>query len=256
MINFEPKGAIFDIDDTLLDNKPGSPEYGLHEKARLMAAREAGERHNIDSLRELSAEVNHQAYITAPANALDVVVWNLLCITGQVGSEVMDANNSLLKEIVVRKNELYEGILRSEGEAVPGATRFVRRLAASGMESRLAVASASIRRDVDIFLDKAGLKKLFPDDKIKTRESITHAKPNPEVFNLAFNSLELPESARKFVCAFEDDPRGIMAARAAGLFVCAIGTRYTPSQIMQFEVPPHVAFTTYDEFTRWFDLGE
>lgn len=142
----------------------------------------------------------------------------------------MDANNSLLKEIVVRKNELYEGILRSEGEAVPGATRFVRRLAASGMESRLAVASASIRRDVDIFLDKAGLKNLFPDDKIKTRESITHAKPNPEVFNLAFNSLELPESARKFVCAFEDDPRGIMAARAAGLFVQSErGTRLVKS---------------------------
>lgn len=46
-------------------------------------------------------------------------------------------------------------------------------------------------------------------------------------FILAFDSLKLPETAGKFVCVFEDDPRGIMAARAAGLFVCAIGTRYT-----------------------------
>ncbi|HEX3568200.1 MAG TPA: hypothetical protein VHT70_00810 [Candidatus Saccharimonadales bacterium] len=38
-INFKVKGAIFDVDDTLLDNKPGNPGFGLHERARLAAAR-------------------------------------------------------------------------------------------------------------------------------------------------------------------------------------------------------------------------
>ena len=49
-IDFEIKGAIFDVDDTLLDNKPGVPGQGLHERARLAAIREAGERHRIEPL--------------------------------------------------------------------------------------------------------------------------------------------------------------------------------------------------------------
>ncbi len=256
MIDFEPKGAIFDVDDTLLDNKPGNPGYGLHEKARLAAAREAGERHDIDLLKTLSVEDNLEAFMSAPVHTLEAAVWNILLMTGQADSEMINTNNPLLKEIVARKDELYKDILLSEGEEVPGATRFVKLLAANGIEGKLAIASTAIRRDVDLFLGKAGLKSLFPDDRIKTKESIIHAKPNPEVFNLAFDSLELPESSRRFVCAFEDDPRGIMAARAAGLFVCAIGTRYTPEYMMSLEVPPHVAFSTFDEFAVWFNLNK
>src|ERR1019366_3489432 len=109
-----------------------------------------------------------------------------------------------------------------EGKEVPGAVNFVFALAESGLEDKLAIASGAIRRDVDFFLEKTGLTKVFPDNRIKTKESFSHAKPNPEVFNFAFNSLDLPESDRFAVCAFEDDPRGILSARAAGLYVCAI----------------------------------
>ena len=97
------------------------------------------------------------------------------------------------------------------------------------------------------------LTSLFPGERIKTKESITHPKPNPEVFNLAFDTLGLPESDRFNVCAFEDDPRGIMSAIAAGLYVCAIGTRYSVEQMMSLEVPPHIAFATYREFMNWFN---
>ena len=34
MINFEVKVAIFDVDDTLLDDKPGIPGQGVHEQSR------------------------------------------------------------------------------------------------------------------------------------------------------------------------------------------------------------------------------
>jgi beta-phosphoglucomutase-like phosphatase (HAD superfamily) len=255
-IDFEVRGAIFDVDDTLLDNKPGNPGFGLHERARLTAAREAGERHGIDSLRDLSVADNLEAFMTAPVHTLEAAVWNILVMTGLADSQVIHKENVLLQEIVARKDELYEVILRNEGEEVPGATKFVKALAASGIEDRMAVASTAIRRDVDIFLGKMGLGNLFPSDRIKTKESITHPKPNPEVFDLAFASLDLPEKYRAQVCAFEDDPRGIMAARAAGLYVCAIGTRYTPEQMMELEVPPHIAFSTYSEFMEWFKLTE
>ncbi len=255
-IQFEVRGAVFDVDDTLLDNKPGNPGYGLHEQARLAAAREAGKRHNISGLENLSVEDNLEAFMSAPVHTLEAAVWNILVMTGQADSEVLNKGNILLQEIVARKDELYKDLLVNEGEEVPGASQFVRALAASGIESRMAIASTAIRRDVDIFLGKMGLVSLFPGARIKTKESITHPKPNPEVFNLAFNSLDLPEADRPYVCAFEDDPRGIMAARAAGLYVCAIGTRYSIDQMMSLEVPPHVAFATYDEFMSWFNLDQ
>ncbi len=92
------------------------------------------------------------------------------------------------------------------------------------------------------------MTSLFPSNRVKTKESITHPKPNPEVFNLAFDSLGLPESDRAAVYAFEDDPRGIMAARAAGLYVCAITTLYTRDDLMSLQIPPHVVADTYEEF--------
>lgn len=253
-INFKVKGAIFDVDDTLLDNKPGNPGFGLHERARLAAAREAGQRHDIEALERLSIKDNLDAFLTAPVHTLEAAVWNILRITGQADGDVINLENVLLQEIVARKDELYKDILLNEGEEVPGATAFVRALAATGIEDSMAVASTAIRRDVDIFLGKMELTELFPSDRIKTKETITHAKPNPEVYNLAFESLALPDTDRPYVCAFEDDPRGIMAARGAGLFVCAIGTRFGVKELMSLEVAPHVALATYDEFMHWFDL--
>ena len=42
MFDFTVYGAIFDVDDTLLDNEPGLAEDSLHARSRLAAIREAG----------------------------------------------------------------------------------------------------------------------------------------------------------------------------------------------------------------------
>lgn len=255
MIDFEVKGAIFDVDDTLLDNKPGIPGHGLHERSRLIAVHEVGKKHGIDVLENMSVEDNLEAFMTAPTHTLEAAIWNMFVKAGLADSEVMNKQDPLLIEIVALKEKLHETVLMNEGEEVPGAIAFVRKLAASGIENRLAIASTATRRDVDLFLGKTGLATLFPDERIKTKESITHPKPNPEVFNLAFTSLNLPETDRHSVCAFEDDPRGIMAARAAGLYVCAITTRFSKKELMALEFPPHLAADTYAEFGDLFNLN-
>jgi beta-phosphoglucomutase-like phosphatase (HAD superfamily) len=253
-IDFEVKGAIFDVDDTLLDNKPGKPGEGLHERARLEAVHEVGNRYGIEALSKLSAEDNLRAFMTAPVHTMESAVWNIFLMTGQADSSVINMDNVLLQEIVTRKDELYKDILINEGEEVPGATQFVRALAESGIADKMAIASTAIRRDVEIFLGKMGLLDLFPAHRIKTKELIKHPKPNPEIFNLAFESLSLPEADKPQVCAFEDDPRGIMAARAAGLYVCAIERRHSVESLMSLEVPPHHAFRTYEDLMIWFNL--
>lgn len=193
MIDFRVKGVIFDVDDTLLDNKPGVPGYGLHERSRLAAVHEVGKRHGIKELEEMSVEDNLEAFMSAPVHTVDAAVWNMLVMTGLVDSEVINEGHPLLKEIVQLKNDLHKDILSEFGEGVPGAIDFVHKLAKSGLEDKLAIASTAIRRDVDLFLEMTGLTPLFYADRIKTKENITHPKPNPEVFNLAFDSLGLAE---------------------------------------------------------------
>jgi beta-phosphoglucomutase-like phosphatase (HAD superfamily) len=255
MIDFKVKGVIFDVDDTLLDNLPGVPGRGLHERSRLAAVHEVGKRHGIKVLEDMSIEDNLDAFMSAPVHTIESAVWNMFVKAGLADSVVMNKDDKLLLEIIALKDELHKEVLLTYGEEVPGAINFVRKLAATGLESKMAIASTAIRRDVDLFLDKTGLVDLFPDKRIKTKEDITHPKPNPEVFNLAFDSLDLPEKDREFVCAFEDDPRGIMAARAAGLYVCAIATRFSVDELMSLEFPPHIAASSYSEFCEIFNLN-
>ncbi|HSH55230.1 MAG TPA: HAD family hydrolase [Candidatus Limnocylindrales bacterium] len=255
MIDFEVKGAIFDVDDTLLDNKPALLGKGLHERSRLRAAHEVGRRHGIKELEQLSPEDNYQAFLTAPVHTLPAAVWNIMMMTGVADSEVINPDNLIFQEIVALKNELHADIILEEAEEVPGASAFVRALAETGLQDSLAIASSAIRRDVDLFLGKTGLTSLFPGERIITLESITHPKPNPEAFEAAFASLRLPKGDKSQVCAFEDDPRGIMSAQGAGLFVCAIATRYSREQLLNLEVPPHLVADTYAEFTQLFGLA-
>jgi beta-phosphoglucomutase-like phosphatase (HAD superfamily) len=254
MIDFEVKGAIFDVDDTLLDNKPGAPGQGLHERSRLAAVHAVGEARGIPELQQLTAQQNQDAFLTAPVHTVDAAVWNILMMTGIADSEVMNPDHEVLQEIVVLKNELHKDILREFGTEVPGAVNFVKALGRGSLRNKLAIASTAVRQDVDMFLGMTGLGDFFPDERIKTKESITHPKPNPEVFNLAFASLGLDEKDKKNVCAFEDDPRGIMAAKAAGLYTCAITTRFDRDTLSKLEVAPDLIADSYQEFAGYFGL--
>lgn len=254
MIDFKVKGAIFDMDDTLLDNKSSVPGEGLHARSRLAAVHTVGKEHGIPALQELTIQQNLDAFLTAPVHTGDAIVWNILMMTGIADSEVINLDHPLLQEIVALKNELHKDILREFGAEVPGAINFVKALGRGNLRGKFAIASTAIRRDVDIFLGMTGLSDFFPDERIKTKESITHPKPNPEVFNLAFASLGLDEKDKGNVCAFEDDPRGIMAAKSAGLYTCAITTRFDRKTLSELEVAPDLIADSYQEFAGYFGL--
>jgi len=255
MINFTVKGAIFDVDDTLLDNKQGAAEGSLHERSRLAALYTVGKKHGIPQLMAVTSKQNLDAFLTAPVHTLEAAIWNIFVMTGLADSQVINPEDPILKEIVALKNELHEDILLKYGEEMPGAIKFVRALGKGDLKDKFAIASTAVRRDVDVFLKMTKLKEFFPDARIKTKESITHPKPNPEVFNLAFDSLGLPESDREYVCVFEDDPRGIMAAKAAGLYVCAITTaRFDRKALASLEVAPDLIADSYKEFAKYFGL--
>ena len=154
MIDFKVKGAIFDVDDTLLGNKPGVPGQGLHERSRLAAIHTIGKARGISVLEHFSVEDNLAAFMDAPVHTLEAAVWNVLVMTGIADSQEINPESPLLREIVALKDRLHEDILLNEAEEVPGATAFVFALADCGLKDKLAIASTAIRRDVDLFLEK------------------------------------------------------------------------------------------------------
>lgn len=245
-------GVIFDVDDTLLDNLPRDPVRRLHERSRLQAIHTVGKRHGIKELRRVTAQQNIDGFLTAPAHSLRSAVWNIMYIAGLVAVNEPDDTNQIFQEIVNLKDQLHEKLLREEGNEVPGASAFVRSLAANGFKDKMAIGSTAVPRDINIFLEKTGLTPFFPKERIISLENITHPKPHPEVFELAFKTLGLKDKTK--VLVFEDDPRGIMAAKAAGLQVYAITTAYDRGHLAAQPVAPDLIADSFAEFRQLLGL--
>lgn len=250
------QGAIFDVDDTLLSNHPGGAPIGLHERSRLAAVHAVGKRTGNIRLKSFTPQQSADAFVNAQAHTLQAAVWQMLLMAGEVTGQTIEPDHPLLNEIMQLKDDLHEVILRTEGQEVPGASLFIQKLVDNGLETNVAIASTASRRDIDIFLEMTRLDRLFSDDKIISRERFTHAKPHPEAYNLAFAALDLPEKARRQVVAFEDDPRGIMSAKTAGLFTCAITTRYDKQTLALLETPPDLIASSFAEFEQLFGLQQ
>ncbi len=239
------RGAVFDVDETLLDNHPDGTSFGLHEQSRLAAAHAVGQRVQSPGLIAFTPEQSSLAFREAKQHTLHAAVWQMLIMAGETPDRDVDLAHPLLLEIVDLKDNLHEELLRTQAREVPGALRFVQGMALRGIS--MSVASTACRRDIDVFFEMNGFAPYFPDKKIISRERFTHPKPDPEPFNLAFGVLGLPEETRAYVAAFEDDPRGVASAKAAGLYTLAIATRYSRDQLAALDTPPDIIFDSYDE---------
>ena len=103
---------------------------------------------------------------------------------------------------------------------IDGAVEAVERLAGS---FRLALASSSNRRLIDVVLAKAKLARFF--EATVSSEEVARGKPAPDVFLEAARRLGV---APERCAAVEDSGNGIRAAHAAGMRVIAIPNRRFP----------------------------
>ena len=129
-----------------------------------------------------------------------------------------------------RKEELYREIVaQSEIAPLPGVGEWLQLLA----EARVpcAVASSTHRLNIEVVLERIGLKEAFRE--IVSGEDVIHGKPHPEVFQKAAERLDLsPERC----VVFEDAHVGIEAARAAGMRVVAVATTHPAEQLRQADL--------------------
>jgi HAD superfamily hydrolase (TIGR01509 family) len=83
----------------------------------------------------------------------------------------------------------------------------------------LAVASNSVRASVELMMERANLAPYL--DVILSNQDVEHAKPHPEIFQVAMRRLGVAPDETLVV---EDNPHGVEAARASGAHVMVVQT--------------------------------
>ena len=134
-----------------------------------------------------------------------------------------------------KKNNLYLSYIEkmTPEEILPGAKEFLQKL--KDHEIKIALGSAS--KNTPMILERIQLSAIF--DAVVDGNSISEAKPNPEVFLKGAEKLGvLPENC----VVFEDAIAGVEAARNAGMRCVGIGEPETLG-LADFVIPGFEGFT-------------
>ena len=139
---------------------------------------------------------------------------------GTVGEFIASMGWSIDPELVrVTKAELYEALVKSTAEPMPGATSLLSRVAGW---KKLALATSSYEDAAYAVLKALRIGDYF--SIIATRSSVERIKPFPDLFVYVAQTLgENPESC----LVFEDSEKGIVAAQSAGMKCIAIPNIHT-----------------------------
>ncbi len=142
-------------------------------------------------------------------------------------------------ELVGWKARVYRELIRDGLPPVPGALEFVRHVA---REFPLAIASGSLRVEIEHLLGKLGLREAF--QVLVSADDVERSKPEPEVFLKALEALRrLPRfrsdgsgSGASTLLAreclvIEDAPNGVRAAHAAGMKCLALAHSRPTSEL-------------------------
>jgi HAD superfamily hydrolase (TIGR01509 family) len=139
-------------------------------------------------------------------------------------------------ELLAWKTRAYEEIIRDGLPPIPGAAEFV---LSAAQKFTLAIASGSLRAEIEYLLEKLGLREKFAT--LATADDCQRSKPDPEVYLKALSRLhELPQlhepRLQASEClAVEDAPLGVVAAQAAGLKCLALAHSRLPAELRHAE---------------------
>lgn len=191
------KAYIFDFDGVIVDSGP------LHERAWNQVAQERGQ------------SITHEIFLGGFGVKNDLFIRDML----RWSSDPVEIDS-----IITRKEALFQSYLENEPiHLISGVKEFLFDLKKKKIP--FALGSSSIRKNIDLVLEKVGLTEIF--EIIISGEMVSHGKPDPEVFLKAATALRVNPSD---CCVFEDAPLGVEAAIRAGMGVVALTTTF-PSEI-------------------------
>jgi len=133
----------------------------------------------------------------------------------------------------------------------PGAAECVARVAA---HVPVAIASGAVRHEIELILDRSGLRNRFP--VIVAAGETPRSKPAPDPYARAFELLQGSGALRAGatpaeVVAIEDSEWGLQSARGAGLRTVAVLTSYQRDRLPSAEDwLPSIGDVTLDHLER------
>lgn len=133
----------------------------------------------------------------------------------------------------------------------PGAAACVARVAE---QVPVAIASGALRHEIELILDRSGLRDCFP--VIVAAGETPRSKPAPDPYARAFELLRQSGALRQDatpgdVVAIEDSEWGLQSARDAGLRTLAVLTSYTRERLPSAEAwLPSIADVTVERLEQ------
>ena len=205
------QAIVFDFDGVIANSEP------LHLLAFKQALAEDGV--------ELSASEYYERYLGYD----DVGMFEAL---GRDRSLPMAAGR--VAELVARKGDHMQALLRSGSVLFPGALDFIREAAAA---VPIAISSGALRHEIDEIIGAAGVRDLF--STIVAAGDTPESKPSPAPYRLAFEQLRQHTGRtldpRRSV-AIEDSHWGLESARGAGLRLVGVTTSYPADELSSAEL--------------------
>ena len=188
------KGFIFDLDGVIVDTA----------KYHFLAWQRLAKSLDID----FTEEENEQLKGVSRVRSLEkILAWGNKTISEDKFTELMG-----------KKNEEYLSYIAEmdSSEILPDVPRVLETL----IEKKQPISLGSASKNARTILDSVDLKKHF--DAIVDGNDVSKAKPDPEVFLIAANLLNMkPENC----IVFEDSVAGVEAANVANMISIGIGSK-------------------------------
>ena len=183
------KGVAFDLEGTVVDVE------AAHHNAHIAAAAEMGVEVTIDTAFKLLPH-----FIGGPDEKVAQDIWALS------GKQVSP------EEILVRDKFYYEQLLATmEIKPRPGFMEFFHAVRSLGPQT--AIGSLTPRNQAEVLLGRSSIALNLSAGMIVLAEDVRNHKPAPDVFLETARRMGIDPKTQ---LVFEDSPRGVQAAIAAG----------------------------------------
>jgi beta-phosphoglucomutase len=193
------KAIFFDLNGTLLRD----------QTAHDLAFQELFEREGI--------HLSKNQYIQKVGNTLNRLIWPSVFQRQLADEEITHLSRE--------KEERYLKLLPFEGRVTRGIYHLLDSLSSAELTS--ALVNTSPRETVDAVLTKLDLNGQF--DPILSGEDILNGKPDPEIYLLALRKINLISAQ---VIAFEDSPKGVLSATAAGIKTVGVLSEHDEKELL------------------------
>ena len=133
-----------------------------------------------------------------------------------------------IAKYAMKKEQKYQQDFLPHMKLIAGLDQFLEKARQAGIA--MAIGTAAIPFNVDYILDNIDVRRYFK--AIVTADDVAESKPHPEVF---LQSAKLLEAAPQDCVVFEDSPKGVEAARNAGMQAVVIKTYHEEREFAHLE---------------------